>query len=124
METDQDGRVEEVLEKPQSMLSAKVQQALLETIKSETEKALKEGDNAYLIELQNAQKLLQRGCWSVRKANPFLVHMEQCLPGKGGDLKTTQEAMKECSEKWRKLPIEKKKELDVQAGELAIYDYL
>jgi len=74
------------------------------------------------MELQRAKKLLKRGCWSIRKANPFLDHMRSCLKGKGGTLKATQQAMKECSEKWRKLPPEKKKRVPEDA--LAIYDYL
>ena len=124
LETGKDGRIEEVLQKPQSMLSPQVKQVLLETIEKESKRATEKDDNAYLIDLQNARKLLQRGCWSIRKANPFLVHMEQCLLGKGGTLKDTQEAMRECSEKWRELPKETKRKLEVIAGKLAVYDYL
>jgi hypothetical protein len=97
---------------------------LLETIRKETERALQEGDHAYLIDLQNAKKLIERGAWKVRKANVYLVHMEKCLLGQGGTLKDTQEAMKKCGEEWRKLSESEKKRLEVEAGELMAYDYL
>jgi hypothetical protein len=116
--------IEEVISKPESMLTPKVKQVLLETIKSETEKAMKENDTAYLVDLQNAKKLIQRGAWKIRKANAYLVHMERCLLGHGGTLKDTQEAMKKCAEEWRKLSENEKKRLEIEAGELGIYDYV
>lgn len=112
--------IREVAQKPESMLSPKVQQVLVEVVDKETEKALREGNDAYAMELQNAKKLVKKGCWSVRKANPFLEFMGDCLKGKGGDLKATQEAMQQCALTWSKLPPEKKKGTE----ELAVYDYL
>ncbi len=121
--------LEEVLTKPESMLSAKVQQALLETIKRETEKALKEGDYAYAADLQNARKLIEKGCWSVRKANPYLEYVAECIsatrPHKGKlTLEETQKLLKECGEKWRKLSPEEKAKYKALAGQLGIYDFL
>lgn len=116
--------IEEVISKPESMLSAKTKQVLIEAINEETEKALKEGDDAGAMELQNAKKLVERGCWSVRESNPYLEYMGECLLGQGGTLKDTQEAMKKCAEEWDKLPAEKKAEYKVRAGKLGIYDFL
>lgn len=115
--------------KPESMLSAKTRQILVEVINRETEKALKEGDDASAMELQRAHKLLERGCWSVRRANPYLEHIVECVaeskPHEGKlTLAETQELFKNCAEKWRQLPPEKKLEYKVLAGELGIYDYL
>jgi len=106
------------------MLTSRVKQLLVETIKKETEKALKEGDDAYLIDLQNARKLILKGAWKVRKDNPYLYFMEECLLGKGGTLRDTQEAMQECALAWRELPIEKRREYEARAKGKAVYDYL
>lgn len=116
--------IEELMEKPESMLSAKVQQVLIQVINSQTEKALKQGDNALAMELQRAKKLLKKGCWTVRKSNPFIYFLSDCLKGKGGNLKATQEAMQKCSIDWKKLSEQKKREYRAKAGKLGIYDYL
>lgn len=121
--------VEEVLEKPQSLLTAKTKQALLETIKSETEKALKEGDYAYAADLQNAKKLIVKGAWKIRNANPYLTFVAECVPtakpheGKL-TLEETQQLLKDCAEKWRQLPPEEKQKYRLMAGKLGIYDFL
>ena len=116
--------IEHLQQKPQSLLSAAVKQVLLETIEKESKRALEQGETAYLIDLQNAKKLLQRGAWSVRKDNPYLYFMQECLLGKGGTLEETQKAMRECAEKWRELTTEKKVEYETKAKGLAIYDFL
>lgn len=121
--------VEEVLAKPESMLNAKTKQALLETIKRETERALREGDYASAMDLQNARKLIEKGAWKVRRANPYLAFVAECVPtarpheGKL-TLEETQRLLRECAEKWRQLSPEEKKRLEVKAGEQAVYDYL
>jgi ElaB/YqjD/DUF883 family membrane-anchored ribosome-binding protein len=121
--------LEEVFEKPESMLSAKTKQALLETIKSETEKALKQGDYAYAADLQNARKLIEKGAWKLRRANPYLAFVAECVPttkphqGKL-TLEETQKLMRECAEKWRQLPENEKAKYRVLAGQLGIYDFL
>ena len=119
----------EVTEKPQSMLTPKVKQTLLETIEKETKKALEKGDNAYLIDLQNAKKLILRGAWKIRKANPYLEHIAECMattrPHQGKlTLEETQKLMRECAEKWRQLPESEKAKYRVLAGQLGIYDFL
>jgi len=119
----------EVTEKPQSMLTPKVKQTLLETIEKETKKALEKGDNAYLIDLQNAKKLILRGAWKIRKANPYLEHIAECMattrPHEGKlTLEETQRLMRECAEKWRQLPENEKAKYRVLAGQLGIYDFL
>jgi hypothetical protein len=121
--------IEEVISKPESMLTPKVKQALLETIEGETKKALEKGDNAYLIDLQNAKKLIEKGCWSVRRANPYLEHIAECMattrPHEGKlTLEETQRLMRECAEKWRKLPEPEKVKYRAMAGKLGIYDFL
>ena len=122
------GDVEEALEKPQSMLSPKVKQVLLDVIEMESKKALEEGDQAYLIDLQNAKKLILRGAWKVRKSNPYLLFVSECIaesrPQGRLTLEETQRLLKSCAEKWRGLSKEKKREYEVRAGELAVYDYL
>jgi len=121
--------IEEVISKPESMLTPKVKQALLGTIESETKKALEKGDNAYLIDLQNAKKLILRGAWKIRKANPYLEHIAECMattrPHEGKlTLEETQRLMRECAEKWRQLPESEKAKYRVLAGQLGIYDFL
>jgi hypothetical protein len=121
--------IEEVISKPESMLTSRVKQALLDTIEGETKKALEKGDNAYLIDLQNAKKLIEKGCWSVRRANPYLEHVAECIastrPHEGKlTLEETQRLMRECAEKWRQLPENEKAKYRVLAGELGIYDFL
>jgi hypothetical protein len=121
--------IEEVISKPESMLTSKVKQALLQTIENETKKALEKGDNAYLIDLQNAKKLVEKGCWSVRRANPYLEHIAECIastrPHEGKlTLEETQKLLRECAEKWRQLPENEKAKYRVLAGELGIYDFL
>jgi hypothetical protein len=121
--------IEEVISKPESMLTPKVKQALLDTIESETKKALEKGDNAYLIDLQNAKKLILRGAWKIRKANPYLEHVAECMattrPHEGKlTLEETQKLMRECAEKWRQLPESEKAKYRVLAGQLGIYDFL
>jgi len=121
--------LEEVFEKPESMLSAKTKQALLQTIKSETEKALKQGDYAYAADLQNARKLIEKGAWKIRKANPYLEHIAECMattrPHEGKlTLEETQRLMRECAEKWRQLPENEKAKYRVLTGQLNVYDYL
>jgi hypothetical protein len=121
--------IEEVISKPESMLTSKVKQALLQTIENETKKALEKGDNAYLIDLQNAKKLIEKGCWSVRRANPYLEHIAECIastrPHEGKlTLEETQKLLRECAEKWRQLPENEKAKYRVLAGELGIYDFL
>lgn len=115
---------EELEARPESMLGDRVKRVLLEAIRRETEKALKEGDDAYAVELQRARKLVARGAWKVRRDNPYLYFMESCLLGRGGSLKATQEAMKECGDSWSKLPKEKKEFFEALARGLAVYDYL
>jgi uncharacterized protein YciI len=113
------------LERPQSMLSPRVKQTLLEVIEREEERAIKENDTEYLVDLQNAKKLILRGAWKVRRDNPYLYFMAQCLLGRGGSLKDTQQAMRECAEAWRNLSPEKKREFEALAkNRLAVYDYL
>jgi len=121
--------IEEVISKPESMLTSRVKQALLDTIEGETKKALEKGDNAYLIDLQNAKKLIEKGCWSVRRANPYLEHVAECIastrPHEGKlTLEETQRLMRECAEKWRRLPENEKAKYRVLAGQLGIYDFL
>jgi len=121
--------MEEVTAKPPSMLNPKVRQVLLETIKRETDKALEEGNHAYAMELQNARKLVEKGCWSVRRANPYLEHIAECIastrPHEGKlTLEETQRLMRECAEKWRQLPENEKAKYRVLAGQLDIYDFL
>jgi hypothetical protein len=121
--------IEEVISKPESMLTSRVKQALLDTIENETKKALEKGDNAYLIDLQNAKKLIEKGCWSVRRANPYLEHIAECIastrPHEGKlTLEETQRLMRKCAEKWRQLPENEKAKYRVLAGELGIYDFL
>ena len=121
--------IEEVISKPDSMLTPKVKQTLLETIEGETKKALEKGDNAYLIDLQNAKKLILRGAWKIRKANPYLEHIAECMattrPHEGKlTLEETQRLMRECAEKWRQLPESEKAKYRVLAGQLGIYDFL
>ena len=120
--------VEEVLEKPQSMLSPRVKQVLLEVIEREERRALEEGDHAYLIDLQNAKKLILRGAWKVRKSNPYLLFVSECIaenrPEGKMTLEEAQRLFKSCAEKWRGLSKEKKREYEVRAGELMVYDYL
>jgi hypothetical protein len=121
--------IEEVISKPESMLTPKVKQVLLEKIKSETEKALEEGNHAYAMELQNAKKLILRGAWKLRRANPYLAFVAECVPttkphqGKL-TLEETQRLMRECAEKWRQLPENEKAKYRVLAGQLGIYDFL
>lgn len=121
METEEE--IEEVAEKPRSMLSEKTKRALSEAIDKLLREALNRGEHAYAIELQRAKKLIEHGCWSIRKDNPYLYFMSECLAGKGGTLEQTQKAMKECALKWRQLPPEKRKEYEVKAKGLAVYDY-
>jgi hypothetical protein len=121
--------IEEVISKPDSMLTPKVKQTLFDTIESETKKALEKGDNAYLIDLQNAKKLIEKGCWSVRRANPYLEHIAECItstrPHEGKlTLEETQKLLRECAEKWRQLPENEKAKYRVLAGQLGIYDFL
>jgi len=113
--------IKDLQQRPQSMLNPTVQQTLIRLINGEIEKAIKQGQDELASEFARAKKLVKKGCWSVRKANPFLEHMSECLNGKGGDLKATQEAMQECSIKWNELPPEKKRG---KREDLAIYDYL
>jgi hypothetical protein len=121
--------IEEVISKPESMLTPKVKQALLETIENETKKALEKGDNAYLIDLQNAKKLILRGAWKLRRANPYLAFVAECVPttkphqGKL-TLEETQKLLRECAQKWRQLPENEKAKYRVLAGQLGIYDFL
>ncbi|MEM2191267.1 MAG: HMG-box domain-containing protein [Archaeoglobaceae archaeon] len=115
-------------EEVQSMLSPKVKKILLKVIDEETEKAIKENDMNYLTDLQNAKKLILRGAWKTRKANPYLLFTQQCMlsnkPQRKLTLKEVQELMKECAEKWRQLPESEKKKYKVLAGEVMVYDYL
>lgn len=121
--------IEKVISKPESMLTQKVKQTLLETIESETEKALKENDYAYASDLQNAKKLILKGAWKIRKANPYLAFVAECIPttrpheGKL-TLEETQKLMRECAEKWRQLPENEKAKYRVLAGQLSLYDYV
>lgn len=119
----------EILEKPQSLLTSKVKQALLETIEAETKKALEKGDDAYLIDLQNARKLIEKGAWKIRRANPYLAFVAECVPtmkpheGKL-TLEETQKLLRECAQKWQQLPETEKAKYRVLAGKLSLYDYL
>ena len=111
------------------MLSDRAQQVLIRTIDRETKEALKRGDDALAVELQRAKKMVERGCWSVRRANPYLEHVAECIaeirPHEGKlTLAETQELLKKCAEEWNKLPPEKRLEYKVKAGELGIYDFL
>lgn len=121
--------LEEVFEKPESLLSPKTKQVLIETIKSETSKALKEGDYAYAADLQNAKKLIEKGAWKIRNSNPYLAFVAECVPlqkpheGKL-TLEETQKLLRECAEKWRQLPPNEKAKYKALAGELGIYDYI
>jgi hypothetical protein len=120
-------KIEEIVEKPQSMLSPRVKQALVEFINEESKRATEQGDTALLMDLQNAKKLILNGCWSVRRSNPYLVFMGECVSSSAKEAKTleeTQRAFKECAEKWKCLKPEDKAKYSVLAGELAVYDYL
>ena len=119
-----DEKLKEVTEKPESMLSERTKSFLAGVIDGELKRALESGDYAYAVELQRAKKLLERGCWSMRKDNPYLYFMEECLKGKGGSLESTQTAMRECALKWKELPPEKRREYEAKAKGQAVYDYL
>ncbi len=126
MEREEEGvsEKEEEKGKPESLLSPQARQILTEVINAKVERALEEGNYALASELQRAKKLVERGCWSIRNDNPYLYFMAQCLLGKGGTLKDTQEAMKKCGEEWKKLPENEKAKYRAQAKGLAVYDYL
>lgn len=114
----------EIVDKPDSLLSERVKQVLLEAIRREEEKALEIGDDEYLVELQKAKKLVNKGCWTIRRDNPYLHFMRQCLIGQGGTLEDTQEAMRRCAEKWRNLTEEERERYRAEAKGKVIYDYL
>ena len=120
--------IQEVVEKPESMLSPKVQQILIEVVDRETEKALKEGNDAHAMELQRAKKLLRRGCWSIRRANPYLKFVSDCIteskPQGKLNLAQTQELLKTCALNWKELPPQKRRDYEARAKGLAVYDYL
>lgn len=108
--------------RPESMLGATTKKVLIEVIDRELEKSIREGNTAQASELQRAKKLINKGCWSIRAYNPFIGYMEECLLGQKGDLKTTQEAMKHCSEKWSELSDAEKLKYKTQKND--VYDYL
>lgn len=105
---------------PESMLPKRVQQLLEETLNKALDEAIKTDDMAQATDLQRAKKLVHRGCYTIRKENPYIGFMGECLLEKGGTLEDTQKAMKECAEKWSQLPEDKKKGKEG----LAAYDYL
>lgn len=116
-------------DKPESMLAPEVRQLLAETIDAKLEQALKEGNHELASELQRARKLVLRGCWSVRRANPYLEFVGECVAMSkphGGKLtlEETQRLMRECAAKWNALPENEKARYRTLAGELGIYDYL
>jgi len=118
----QDEKTAEALERPDSLLTPRVRKVLLDTLRSELDKAVETGDDAYMVELQKARKLVNKGCWTVRTANPYIEFMQHCMLGKSnGTLESTQQAMKQCAEEWRNLPEDQKKTLK---KEKRIYDYL
>ncbi|MEM4429671.1 MAG: HMG-box domain-containing protein [Thermofilaceae archaeon] len=115
-------------EGPRSALSQRVKRVLVEAIEEESKKALEEGDDDYLVELQRAKRLILRGAWKVRRANPYLAFMEECMvssrPREGRlTLEEVQRLFKECAAKWRQLPEPEKDKYRALAGELAVYDY-
>lgn len=113
---------------PRSALSPRAKRALLDAIEGESKRALEEGDDGYLVELQRAKRLIMRGAWKVRRANPYIAFMRECMassrPREGRlTLVELQRLFKECAERWRQLPESEKGKYRALAGELAVYDY-
>lgn len=116
-------------EKPESLLSPEAKQILTETINAKVEQAISEGNYALASELQRAKKLVEKGCWSIRKANPYLEFVAECIsttkPHEGKlTLEETQKLMRECADRWAKLRDSEKAKYKALAGELGIYDFL
>jgi len=109
-------------EKPESLLSKQVKQVIIDKINEEIQKAIKAGEDEKISEFARAKKLIQKGCWTVRKKNPYIEFMSRCMKGSGGTLEETQKAMQRCALKWKNLPEEERKKFETR--ELDIYDYL
>lgn len=114
-------------ERPPSMLNPRTKALLLDFIKQESKKAFEKGDFELMADLENARKLISDGCWTVRRPNPYILFMSECLKEQelnGSDLSQTQIAFRECSIKWKNLPKNEKEKYRKKAGELDVYDYL
>jgi len=117
-------QVEGLPKRPRSFLSPWVVEELERFIKKRVATLLKSGDPdsvAHAVELMNALRIIKRGAWKVRRENRYVNFLRECLLGKGGSLKDTQEAMKECARIWKSMPEEKKREYG--GKDVAVYDY-
>jgi len=113
-----------VKEKPESLLDPQVKRTLVQVCDQEIKAALDQGEEDKASSFARARKLVERGCWSIRKSNPYLVHMEKCLTSKGGSLEATQAAMIKCAREWKKLAPAERKKYEAEISELDVYDFL
>jgi len=103
----------------ESIISGEVQRLLIKQIDEKTEQALKEDNTEMVKQLSHAKKLIKRGYWTVRKANPYTAFLETCLSGKKEGLEESQQKMKQCAEEWRNQPKK-----DKPNEKLNVIDYL
>ena len=107
-----------------SLLDPKVKKKLFQFIDKETEKALEKKDMEQVSNLQEAKRLISRGATKIRKANPYVKFMTQCIADqnvKGGSIEDTHEAMKRCALDWSKLTEQEKKKW--RLGDFDVFDY-
>jgi hypothetical protein len=107
-----------------STLNPKVKKKLFEFIEEETKKALEKNDMEHVSSLQEAKRLISRGATKIRKANPYVKFMTECITAqnvKGGSTEDTHGAMQKCSLKWNRLSEEEKKKWRLRKFDA--YDY-
>ncbi len=104
-----------------SILDPKVKKQLLQFIKEETQKALGKKDMNHVSNLQKAKRLITREAVKIRKSNPYVTFMAECMKGKGGTREDTHKAMKKCSLDWNKLSEKERKKWKL--GDFDVYDY-
>lgn len=104
------------------VVKPRAKKALVEFINGEVKKASASGDTDFVEELQGAKRLLLRGATKVRKENPYVRFMGQCMVGTKGETKAeTMQRMRECSEKWKGLSEAEKKKYST--SQLVAVDY-
>lgn len=105
-------------------LDPKVKKKLSAFIEEETRRAVEKKDLEYASKLQEAKRLVERGTAKVRKVNPYIKFMGECLlkqKVKGQDQEATRKAMIDCGGEWNKLSEDEKKRWKL--GEFDVYDY-
>ena len=106
-----------------TLIREDIRKLLDEILKGLEQQFANQGKLEEAAEISKARRLINRGAWKVRRANPYARFLSECLrENKEGDgLKGAQEAMRKCAIKWRNMSEEEKRKY--MSDETWLYEY-